>query len=145
MTYAIRQEYGEEKRTQLAMNFNAVDLERDQKWAEEDLFEVQKFIDAVKFQREIVAKTTFTTEISLSREKNYGTKLINYYVNAYLIPDISNGEKAKIHIFGEAKRFPKGTWECKIAAAKYAIMLSKLHGDCRIVGNAADLVGKVAL
>ena len=138
MTYNVEQDYGKEAVDRTQAEFNAEWLTNHLKYALEDKKIIERFIGIASEHLRVVNQTQFKIEVSIDKEKNYATGLINYRVNVYRVPLVLNGDKMKVwDFYGEGKIFPRGDWPTKGEALQYAIDLSEKYGGCAIVGKAA--------
>jgi len=140
MTYETNRNYGDEALDRLSKEYDQMWVERGIKNAKEDVLVIQLFISLAEPHLETVKKTSFKVEVSIDKEKNYATNLINYRVNVYRYPDIPDGNKYKIFDFySEGKIFPRGDHQTKKEAFDYAQTLAINH-NCKIVGNVSGQI-----
>ena len=110
--------------------------------------DIALYIQVAEAQLERVMGCRFKWYVEFRKEANYATKHINYRHNVFRLPDIPDAEQnaTRIYAYDSTDSHAKGGFNNpflgneKNAAIEYALALSAKHGDCEIVGNAADLI-----
>lgn len=146
MTYNVTEYYGEKPQELLKREFSLESLERDIKYAEEDIHHIQKYLEVAKGQLALAMETSLKYYVEFRKEHNYSTKHINYIILVYQLPDIPDANKNARSMYLYTPQSDPGSHNKpflgneKKAAIEYARSLSKKYGNCEIVGNAAELV-----
>ena len=144
MTYSVNQDYGTEAQERLRKEFHRKSVEDKLDRLDEDCNTIQDFIETAREQLALIDRTDLVPEVRIDKDRNYATNHINYRINSYLVPQVPGGDKMTVHCFyGEGKIIAGGDAAHRKEAVEYALELSRKHGDCKIVGNAAELCQKV--
>jgi hypothetical protein len=143
MTYSVNQDYGKEAQERVRREFHRKSVEDKMRYLDEDCNTIQDFTETAREQLALIDRTELIPEVQIDKDRNYATNHINYRINSYLVPQVPDGDKMKVFCFyGEGKIIAGGDAAHRKEAIEYALELSRKHGGCKIVGNAAELCQK---
>ncbi len=147
MTYSVTEHYGEKVRESVLKEYDTDSLERDIKYAEEDLKDIKEYLRITNDQLIKARGTRSKHYVEFRKEHNYATKHINYIILVFQLPDIPDADKnaRRMYLYmpssepgGHNKPFLGNE---KRQAIEKARSLSEKY-NAQIVGNAAELVKK---